>query len=287
MGLCKLCKNKESIKNSHLIPQFITDWIRNTSVTGKFRTAVLPNKRVQDSKKVDSLCEDCENLFSKFEGYFSEVIFKPVMNSYNPVVDYTESLLKFAVSLSWRILVLKIYGYQWKILDHNLAAQRAEKQWREYLLNNTKMIGYEHHILMLRFVEDAPTIEGTDVDINFYFHRAVDATIAQNSEEAFVYIKLPGFVIISPIYPRTLTHMVGTLIKEKGALEFYKQEIDSKIFQFFVSRSILTLSSIGSISRRQWDKIELDYSKNMDKIQDSYGFKLFLLKERKKNGLNR
>ncbi|NQT34238.1 hypothetical protein HQ587_03530 [bacterium] len=290
MGLCKLCKKKESIKNSHLIPKFTTDWIRNTSDTGKFRTSVLPNKRVQDSKKVDLLCGDCENLFSKFEGYFSKVIFKPVMNSNNPVVDYpvvdyTESLLKFAVSLSWRILVFKMYGYPWKILDHKLAAQKAEIRWREYLLNNTEMKD-EHHILMLGFVEDAPEIEGTDIDMNFYFRRSVDADIAQGSKESFVYTKLPGFVFISPIFPGTHTHMVDTLIGENGTLEFYKQAIDSTIIKFLVRRFNQTLSPIRTISERQWAKIEADYSKNIDKIQDSDVFKLFLMKEQKKNRLN-
>jgi len=283
MSLCKLCLENKSLKNSHIFPQFITDWIRNTSVTGKMRLAITPNKRVQDTNKVKLLCQDCERLFSGFEKYFSETIFKPVINSYNPVLNYDYKLLKFAVSLSWRMLAVSMQGCPWKIPAHKLAAEKAEKRWREFLLHNTDLNSYEHHLLMLRLVTGAPKIEGTNLNVNWYFFRSIDGTIVQNSKEAFVYMKLPGFVFISPIRPELFAHMAGTLIEKRGKLEFCKQVPNRAIFRFLIGRSVEALSPTGTISKRQKDKIEADYYKNQDKVQDSYGFKLFFAEEKSKN----
>lgn len=276
MNLCKLCLKNKPLRNSHIFPYFITDWIHNTSVTGKMRSAVTPNKRVQDTRKVKLLCEDCERLFSGFEKYFSEAIFKPVMNSYNPVLNYDYRLLKFAVSLSWRMLAISMQGCPWKLSAHKLAAEKAEKRWREFLLHDIDLNGYEHYLLMLRLVTGAPKIEGTDININWYFFRTIDGTIVQNSKEAFVYMKLPGFVVISPVKSESFTHMAGTLIEKSGKLRFYEQVPDRGIFRFLFDRSVEALSPAGTISKRQKDKIEADYYKKQNKVQDSYGFKLFL-----------
>lgn len=286
MSLCKLCLKNKSLRNSHIFPQFITDWIRNTSVTEKMRSAVTPNKRVQDTKKAKLLCEDCEGLFSEFEKYFSETIFKPVINSYSPVLNYNHKLLKFAVSLSWRMLTISMQGCPWKVPVHKLAAEKAEKRWREFMLHDTDLNGYEHHLLMLRLVTGAPKIEGTDINVNWYFFRSIDGTIVQNSKEAFVYMKLPGFVFVSPVKPGLFAHMAGTLIKKSGKLEFYRQVPNREIFRFLIGRSVEVLSPVGTISKRQKDNIEADYYKKQNKVQDSYGFKLFLAEEKSKNKRN-
>jgi len=283
MSLCKLCLKNKPLRNSHIFPQFITDWIRNTSVTGKMRSSVSPNKRVQDTKKVELLCGDCEMIFSEFEKYFSETIFKPVIDSYNPVLNYNHKLLKFAVSLSWRELTISMQVCPWKVPVHKLAAEKAEKRWREFLLYDKDLNGYEHHLLMLRLVTGAPKIKGTDINVNWYFFRAIGGAIVQNSKEAFVYMKLPGFVFISPLRPERFAHMTGTLIEKNGKMEFYNQAPNRKIFKFLIDSSEEALSSLGTISKRQRDTIDADYHKKQNKVQDSYGFNLFLAEEQSKN----
>ncbi|MBA7466195.1 hypothetical protein ES707_01372 [subsurface metagenome] len=276
MSLCKLCQKNRSLRNSHISPKFIADWIRNTSVTRKMRRAVVPNKRVQDAEKVKLLCKECEGLFSRLEKYFSENIFKPVIDLYTPVVKYDHRLLKFAVSLSWRQLAVSMQGCPWKVPAHKLAAQKAEKRWREFLLRDVDLNGYEHHLLMLRLVTGAPKIGGTNVNINWYFFRSIDGTIVQNFKEAFIYVKLPGFVFISPLKPEPFGHMVNTLIEKTGKMEFYEQRSDQSIFRFLVERSVEGLSPMATISKRQKAKIEADYYKDENRVQNSYGFKLFL-----------
>lgn len=283
MSICKLCHRDKPLKNSHLFPQFISDWIRDTSLTGKFRTAINPNLRVQDTETEKLLCKDCEDLFSVFEKYFSENIFKPVLNDNNTIIDYDFRLLKFVVSISWRILIIHMLKYQDKFPKHKIAAQKAEERWREFLLQKLDLNGYEHHILMLQIVPDAPIISGTGADINWYFFRTLDGTIIQNSTEAFVYSKLPGFVLLSPIIPGQKMPITGTLIKTSGKMYFCNQKPSPEFFKFLRKRFEEALLPLKFLSTKQKDKIKADYYKNVDKAQDSFGFKIFLTKEEFKN----
>ncbi|AKL95575.1 hypothetical protein CACET_c21280 [Clostridium aceticum] len=80
MEECALCKKKAELKNSHIIPKFVTDWIKKTGPTGFLRdTNNAFRLRVQDGLKVHLLCGECEQLFSKHEKIFAEKIFIPYL----------------------------------------------------------------------------------------------------------------------------------------------------------------------------------------------------------------
>ena len=245
MSLCRLCLKDKTLRKSHVFPAFVTDWIRRTSVTEKMRSAVSPNKRVQDTRKIELLCDDCETLFSQYEKYFSEDIFKPVLGSFKPVLNYDHRLLKFAVSLSWRMLVVTMENFLRKTPQHKIAIEEAEAKWRAFLLDDISAKDYEHHFFMLRRVEGAPEIKDTNTDINWYFFRAVDGTIMFTAKDVYVYTKLPGFVFISTMSSVKVTGMTGTLIRDKGELQFLKQCPSKKIFSFLLDRSIEVLSLSG------------------------------------------
>lgn len=228
--LCSLCKNNSILKDSHIIPKFVGDWIKETSVTGKMRSAETPNKRVQDLVKTKLLCNDCEQLFSTYEKYFSENIFKPFLNSNNPIITYDVRLKKFVVSILWRIL---IYGFPriiWKVDRHKHAANQVESKWRDYLYKDIKLIDDHSYLLMLKLVTDAKMIEGTNLDINWYFFRSVDGTIAQNNEDAFVYVKIPGFAFFSSINTHPLKHLVNSILMNRMSisqyLNFYMKDLE-------------------------------------------------------------
>ncbi len=286
MSICRLCLKSKILRKSHIFPAFVTKWLRETSVTGKMRTAIKPNKRVQDAIKIQLFCDDCEALLSKYEKYFSENVFKPVLNTSTPVLTYDYRLLKFAVSLSLRMLIVSMENVLRKMPQHKIAAEEAERRWREFLLHDTNMNDYEHHFFMLRLVLGAPEIKGSN--INWYFFRAVDGTTIFDAKHVHVYVKLPGFVFISPISSKKLDGMTETLIRDSGKIEFFKQLPSKKIFNFLLDRSTEVLSASGSISRNQRRKIDLEYHKNQGRVEASYGFQLFLAEERhKKEAISR
>ncbi len=278
MKTCALCKKNNELKDSHLIPKFVSNWIKSTSATGKLRPAIAPNHRVQDTIKVKLLCNDCECLFSKFETYFADSVFYPVIDSDSYVINYNKSLLKFAVSLSWRILVYHLLNHKTNI-KHIKELKEAEKNWREYLLSNVMKNDYEHHMLMLRYIWNAPKISGTDVDINWYYYRTVDGTIIQNNEESIVFVKLPGFAFFSSVIPKNFKHGNNTIINNIGALNAKKQSLSETVRKYLIQRSIEALAPISNISKKQLNKIDVDCYNNLEKVGNSYGFQLFLRRE--------
>jgi len=279
MGICKLCLENKELRESHIIPDFTGKWIKNTSVTGKLRSSDSVNKRIQNLIKVKLLCDDCESIFQKYEKYFSENIFKPFLNFYTPKFKYDEKLIKFIVSLSWRILIFSMPKVNWKSDEHKIAAEKSEKVWRDFLYKNKDIGNYEQHLFLLRFVRGAPKISGTTVDINWYFFRSVDGTIVQNIQEAFTYVKIPGFVIISPLYEIQFNHLKNTKINFNGIIDFDKQHIDNSIFTYLVQCSDEALSPLKNLIPKQWEKIESSYKKNEKNIFNSYFYHMEAAKE--------
>lgn len=278
-SICHLCKKPKTLEKSHIIPKFVGDWIKETSVTGKMRSATTPNKRVQDINKEKLFCHQCEEIFSSYEKYFSENFFKPFLNTNNPIIVYNEKLKKFAVSILWRILIYIIPDMVWKNDRHRQAAKEIEKIWRDYLYKNININDDYLYLLMLKLVPDASMIDGTMLDINWYFFRAIDGTIAQSDEEAFVYVKIPGFAFFASLYNNPLNFFKNCQIMSQCVFDFNSQDVKFTIFRFLHERSRIALSPSANISRIQREKINKDYEKYKDKIESSFGFQLYLAKE--------
>ena len=265
MTTCKLCREVRPLRRSHISPQFITDWLRKSSLTGKLRGILKPNLRLQDTFKEKMLCDDCEGLFSRYEKQFAEKIFKPVLDSYMPSVIPDEAILNFIISLSWRALILDMGKDVWKSETHQAAAHKAEENWREYLLGKKTLQINQHHMMMLRLMEGAPVIAGTDVDINWYFFRGVDMTVGQSHEEAFLYVKVPGLAFFSSFYERPFSLLTGTRIVPGKLIHFFQQNADSEVFNFLRVRAYETLTPFSKMSSRQKAKINQDWLKNTKK----------------------
>ncbi len=150
MGTCALCKSEKELQVSHIVPSFVGKWLKKTSATDFMRGLDDPNKRIQDVWKMPLLCRSCEQLFSGFEAYFAKEIFYPYLNKKKNSFTYDEQLLKFAISLSWRLLVLNEDNFKNnfpQLLQHS---KDAEESWRKYLLGISNSPGpYEHHIFLL------------------------------------------------------------------------------------------------------------------------------------------
>jgi hypothetical protein len=47
-GTCALCGENKKLRMSHIIPNFVFKWMKETSATGFLRSAENPKKRLQD-----------------------------------------------------------------------------------------------------------------------------------------------------------------------------------------------------------------------------------------------
>ena len=149
MNQCILCSQSSLLKNSHIIPKFAIQYLKDTSIG--IRNTKKPNVRIQDGAKTYMLCESCEQLFSTYEKYFSEDIFIPFLNNEKNTFDYNEKLFYFMTSISWRILYYELLNseecYKDLTKEQIKFYKNTEMVLREFLLGKTTDIeNIQHHI---------------------------------------------------------------------------------------------------------------------------------------------
>src|ERR1700761_3581788 len=131
-AICKLCKLPRQLVGSHVFPKFVTRWIKATG-SGYLRSVNQPNLRRQDGPIRHWLCSECEQLFGVNESYFASHIFEPVLGSTRFSFDHDARLMRFLVSLLWRVLHIDLEHAR----DGNSFVGEifaAEEEWRYFLL---------------------------------------------------------------------------------------------------------------------------------------------------------
>ena len=272
---CRLCKQETELKESHIIPRFVYQWLKDSSVTGHLRFGETVNKRVQDGTKTYLLCRDCEKLFGVWENNFFQKIFLPLhedkaMNTYGPW------LLKFSVSVSWRVLT---YFKDFLDLNHFSqdmlrCADNTLDVWRDYLLDKRPNTGNcEQHVLPFRgFIADKSDPE-LPSNFNRYISRSIDIDAACSKTQAYVYAKMCRILLIGFIEMNHRERWRNTKIHVKqGTLEkqHYKIPIEIRNFMYYKARKMQKISR--TMSTRQWNTIGKDYRRNMNRFSNSEMF---------------
>lgn len=287
LALCRLCGQKKELVESHIIPSFIYRWLKESSVTGHIRYGESKNKRIQDGTKTYLLCRDCEQLFGNWENIFANRIFLP-LNEGKITDTYGPWLLKFSVSISWRVLT-----YFKECLDLNHFSENLLKSvdnalniWQEFLLDKRQHpYNCEQHILLFRGFNTDRHDSKLPSNFNQYISRSIDidAVCSKTQPCAYIYVKMCRVLLIGFIEMNHRDRWRGTKIHvNKGTLEIKRYRMPSFIrdFMFHKSRRLQNINK--EMSTRQWDKISKDYQKNFDKYPHSemfnaitYDFMLF------------
>lgn len=279
LGFCALCGAKRKLMQSHIVPKFVLKWLKNTSATGFMYSPENPNLRVQDAKRVALLCAKCENMFSKLEHYFAEHIFFPRHNEGIDKFAYDESLLRFVVSLSWRLLHVDLRYLMNKTPIISQHAEQVLKIWKNYLLENRDDPGsYEHHIFFLDLVESTTGVI-LPPGFQWYTLRAIDATLAYGENQAYVYMKLPGMVLVSCIYPPKLEGWLGTKIEKSGEITVPQEITSSWLGGLMVDRAKMGLKT--EISEYKKKRILRSMARNREKALLSKSLEIFLAESRR------
>ncbi|MFD0672618.1 hypothetical protein [Cohnella sp. GCM10027633] len=275
----------KELRESHIIPNFIGKWIKETSATGFLRSALNPNRRAQDLAKLYLLCGECEELFSINEKRFAENVFIPFQNGQKRF-DYDEWLLKFFISINWRVGILEVRdpknGMPENLMDELV---KCLEIWREYLLGRSKETGgYKHHIFFLDTLESV----GSEVTIleytNAYLLRTTDATVANNTSNAFIYAKLPGIIMVSHIHPKDLKGWESTKIYRRGTVKIPQVCAVPGFGDFLNHRIEATNTFVAQMSDNQQQKILDTAMKDLDRLENSKSLEVViadhLLKEK-------
>ena len=262
---CTLCGKSSDLQSSHTIPSFVFDWLRDTSATGLFRFAQSPSLRVQDGLKPRMLCTDCEQLFASWEKTFSEECFVPLNDGAIRNLSYGPWMLKFATSVSWRVLrvFVAIDGLS-GFPDHiKVKVNVALEELSQFLLGTKLHPGlHEQHMFVVDII-DHSSIADLPPNINRYLSRAIDIDVAFAQDDAISYAKMGRFVLfgfVSMKYPRRWKET--KLHVRHGKFGQQDIELPLSVGEFIFGRARLAAERYSQITDRQQARIRRSYEQN-------------------------
>lgn len=271
---CRLCDNEAKLEISHIVPSFIYKWLKETSATGFIRCGLEPNKRVQDGFKEEFLCPKCEDLLCNWETEFSKIVFHPLVSKQAHKFRYSDWMLKFTVSLSWRVLKYMLEKHELPHLNESMLAetQNALHQWEDFLLGKTPNPGkFQQHVIPLDTIDSAT--RPLPLNINRYLLRSVDLDVVTSGEQAYVYIKLPYILIIGFIHISSPNQWNGTKVHVKtGVLGGTDYQLPDFILNHLIEKSENSDKIKDKFSDKQNKKIESTVKNNLDRVMKSGTF---------------
>jgi hypothetical protein len=267
-SICKLCSQKRKLRESHLIPKFVSKWMKQTGST-YHRNIIDPNIRMQDGIKQNLLCQECETLFSGFETYFSKNVFYPYLKNTKTIIKYDQNLFKFLVSLLWRILQSDLFVWDDKSDKFYPLLLKVELDWRSFLIGEKEHPKYD---CVHMFMADISINDNQPVlNFNTYMNRAMDGTVVTSEEECLVYAKFSRFLIFAGITPINTDLWINTSIDAAGGVILVPQELNAgNIGEFLIDRARMTNEAmVTGLSDNQKEVIKKSAEKEYAKIKDS------------------
>ena len=271
---CLLCSEPRELKASHVIPAFVFRWLRETSGTGHLRFNQQPNRREQDGPTRAWLCEACEGDLGRFESEFARRIFHPYVGNENTRFLYGPWLLKFAASVSWR--VLKYFEQEDGLKDFDptakAAIQSANLTWRRFLRGEEPHPGrHEQHIVPFDALE-ATSIKSPPPNINRYLMRAVASDLLRMGEEIIVFTKLGRFAIFGFVSGNPKRWKGTKINANQGWIEPRKYVLPGPIGNYLMGKAREIDALWQTISPKQRQKIDQSFRQNIDAFVGSDAF---------------
>jgi len=269
LAKCHLCNKNRELRESHIIPSFVFKWLKTSSGTGHLRFGGAPNLRSQDGYKTYFLCDICERLFNSWETEFANSIFHPLNEGSANKFNYGPWMLKFAVSVSWRVLTYFIKELDLSHFPPNLQekVKIALSYWKEFLLGETPHPSkFEQHMLPLDRI-DRFTYSDMPPNINRYIFRTVDIDTVHSGEEvAYVYIKMGRILLVGFIEVPHPRDWKGTKLHVKSGILGSKHYIlPSGFGDYFINKAKRLIAIQKSMSERQKNRINETYRKDLDR----------------------
>ena len=276
---CRLCERDQKLRESHILPKFVWDWLKESSVSA-IRTSTNPNVRVQDGFKAYLLCEECEQRLSRFEKPFAEHFFRPVHDGESPLgLSYGAWALPFAVSVAWRILIWD--GEQGSPLEHltdrqRVSAMRAERTWRAYLLGQAKHPSeFEQHVVIFDIIESHTTSDLSPF-FNRYITRTIDMALLASQRSALTFAKLCKIFLFGHLHGPT-TEWKGTRLRLKGGALIEKYlRIPTGIFEYINEKADRAKRALDNLSPNQAAKAQEVIWKSPDRVVNSLAFEALM-----------
>jgi hypothetical protein len=274
LGNCAFCDRNATLRESHILPAFAFRWLRGRSGTGHIRQTDRPNRRVQDGLKLHWLCDDCEGLFSKDETAFATHAFHP-WNGGNNHIPYQDWLLRFCVSVSWRVLRYlrgKNRPKEHYSDEQNALMDQADARWRAFLNHETSNPGpFEQHLLIFDLIE-SHIVRDLPNNINRFMSGAITMDIVGSAKSLMTFAKLGPFLIFGLIQ-KGRDPWQGTKIHvRRGVLKPGDFTVPAGLLPLFTEKAGLSEAAMQNVSPAQLDKVDQSIHENLDRFAASGQF---------------
>jgi hypothetical protein len=253
---CALCGCKTKLLDSHILPAFLFRWLKKTG--GPIRSAFDPNVRVQDGTTMKLLGKCCETRLNLHETPFSLNIFHPFIERKLTPIDYSNWLLKFCVSISWRVLLhAKLTDRLSKFPEEDLArVNLALNHWKAFLLDEVENPGpYSQQLYpIIPIRHDAP--RDAPESLNRYLLRHIEMGTCNTSHSAFTFAKMGPFVLVGHVrapdnlWRETIVHVKG------GQFPLKRYVFPKEVLALLIGSAHEAAKLKYKISDTQRDKIE-------------------------------
>lgn len=150
IGKCALFDREEPLRQSHIVPKLFYNYIKKDSGNHPFYSE--GRREHKDGYKIPLLCQEAETLLSRYEKYFSQKIFRPIVYDNEKEVEYDSNLLKFVVSLFWRCIIdYKNFVDNSKEIDTSLEfLVPFLNEWKQYIIGNTDSVAESFYIFPIK-----------------------------------------------------------------------------------------------------------------------------------------
>jgi len=279
-SLCRLCNTEATLQHSHILPAFVFRWMRESSGGGYLRNGMTPNRRVQDGLKRYWLCVGCEELFSRAETDFANKIFYPYPSDSSSRIIYGEWLLRFCVSISWRVLQFYKEGISLNNLGADVVSRIAEAEaaWKGFLLAQRQHPGpFRQHLLPFDAIESINFHHDLSPNLNRYLMRTTDMDLCEGKTSSFVYSKLGRFVILGFIRQDRPNQWQGSRVQLRaGQIEPRTYTINRGLFDYLNARARFIAELQSGISPHQTQKSDEACRANVENYVGSDEFSAML-----------
>jgi hypothetical protein len=273
-GICAFCGEVAILRESHVLPAFAYRWLRRRSGTGHIRQTDDPNRRVQDGLKLRWLCNACEGRFSRFETAFATGMFYPWHDG-NHCVAYDERLLKFCVSVSWRVLKFargRNKGHSYTPEQEALLV-RAEARWRAFLNGEVPHPGeFEQHLLIFDIVEST-NIADLPHNFNRFMTGAITLDMVGSNRSLMTFAKMGEFMIFGLIQKGSHKWEGTKVHVQHGELKPGKFTVPAGLLDLFKEKANRAAMAMDGISHSQATKIDNHIVQHIDSFVASDQFR--------------
>lgn len=199
IGVCPLFDKETELCESHIFPKFAYKDLRWNNQS-RFVSLEKKGSPMQAGFKFPLLGREAENLFSKYENWFAQHIYRPFRNGeLENTINYDKRLFYFFVLQTWRgcLYVTSKYGKEEFAGGLYDVLKIAMDEWKNYLINGVIPIKYDSFYLMPLREDNIRFPHFLEVD--FYLKRAFDFNIMVTDKGSAVFTKLPSMVIWAPL----------------------------------------------------------------------------------------